>query len=148
MYDILLNSHSYLRYFILIMLIAVIVRSLMGWIGNKPFTRVDDRLGLYLVIFTHLQLVAGVILYFRSPFVRFDATTMKDDITRYWTVEHALTMVIVVALITIARATSRRMAEDLSKHRRLVLLNTIALLLVVAILAMSDRGVLGTSARG
>lgn len=148
MYDILLNSHSYLRYFVLIMLIAVIVRSLMGWMGNKPYTRVDDRLGLYLVIFTHLQLVAGIFLYFRSPFVRFDSTTMKDALTRYWTVEHALAMVVVVALITVARATSKRMREDRPRHRRIVVLDTLALILIIAVLAMSDRGILGTSAAG
>ncbi|HEX7014948.1 MAG TPA: cytochrome B [Cyclobacteriaceae bacterium] len=146
MYDILLTSHSYLRYFILIMLVAVIVRSLMGWMGNKPYTRVDDRLGLYLVIFTHLQLIAGVFLYFDSPWVRFDDTTMKDAMTRYWTVEHALTMIIVVALITAARATSKRMSEHQRKHKRLVLFNTIAFILIIAILAMSGRGILGTSA--
>jgi uncharacterized membrane protein len=148
MYEILLTSHSYLRYFILIVLIAVIARSLMGWVGNRPYTRVDDRIGLYLVIFTHLQLIAGIFLYFKSPFVRFDSTTMTDDLTRYWTVEHVFVMVIVVALITAARATSRRMTESLPKHRRLVIFNTIALLLIIAILAMSDRGVLGTSAVG
>ncbi|MDV3309474.1 MAG: cytochrome b [Cyclobacteriaceae bacterium] len=148
MYDILLTSHSYLRYFILIMLVAVIVRSLMGWVGNKPFTRVDDRIGLYLLIFTHLQLIAGVFLYFKSPWVRFDDTTMKDAVTRYWTVEHALMMVIVVALITAARATSRRMSESLPKHKRLVIFNVIALILIIAVLAMSGRGVLGISAAG
>lgn len=148
MYDILLTSHSYLRYFVLIMLIAVVVRSLMGWVGNKPFTRVDDRLGLYLLIFTHLQLIAGVILYFVSPFVRFDSTTMKDSITRYWTVEHALMMVIVVALITAARATSKRMSESAKKHKRLVLFNAIALILIIGVLAMSGRGILGTSVGG
>lgn len=148
MYDILLTSHSYLRYFVLIMLIAVVVRSLMGWVGNKPFTRVDDRLGLYLLIFTHLQLIAGVILYFVSPFVRFDSTTMKDCLTRYWTVEHALMMVIVVALITAARATSKRMSESAKKHKRLVLFNAIALILIIGVLAMSGRGILGTSVGG
>ncbi|HLT81580.1 MAG TPA: hypothetical protein VKZ86_11145 [Cyclobacteriaceae bacterium] len=148
MYDILLTSHSYLRYFVLIMLIAVVVRSLMGWVGNKPFTRVDDRLGLYLLIFTHLQLIAGVILYFVSPFVRFDSTTMKDSLTRYWTVEHALMMVIVVALITAARATSKRMSESAKKHKRLVLFNAIALILIIGVLAMSGRGILGTSVGG
>lgn len=148
MYDILLTSHSYLRYFVLIMLIAVVVRSLMGWVGKKPFTRVDDRLGLYLLIFTHLQLIAGVILYFVSPFVRFDSTTMKDSLTRYWTVEHALMMVIVVALITAARATSKRMSESAKKHKRLVLFNAIALILIIGVLAMSGRGILGTSVGG
>ncbi|HEY8512836.1 MAG TPA: cytochrome B [Cyclobacteriaceae bacterium] len=146
MREILLTSHSYLRYFVLIMLIAVVVRSLMGWIGNKPYTNVDDRIGLYLLIFTHLQLIAGLILYFTSPVVKFDSTTMKDPLVRYWTVEHAFVMVVVVALITAARSTAKRMAESLRKHRRLTIFNTIALILIIATLAMSGRGILGTTA--
>jgi len=118
----------------------------MGWTGNKPFTRVDDRLGLYLVIFTHLQLIAGVVLYFMSPNVQFGSHTMKDATVRYWTMEHVLMMVIAIALITAARSTSRRMQDDTAKHKRLVIFNIIAIIVVVVALVMSGRGILGTSA--
>lgn len=146
MYEILLSAHSYLRYFVLIMLIVVVVKSGMGWSGQRPFTRVDDRLGLYLVIFTHLQFVAGIILYFSSPFVEFGGQTMKDATMRYWTVEHALMMIVAIAFITAARSTSRRMRNDVSRHKRLVIFNLIALFIILAALVMSGRGVLATSA--
>lgn len=138
-YEIFLNSHSYLRYFILISLLIVIVTSFIGWRSNKPYTALDNKFSLYLLIFTHLQLVVGLILYFMSPFVKFNSTTMSDKMTRYWTVEHVFMMVIVVALITIARATSKRMATDQLRHRRLAIFNIIALILIIATLAMSDR---------
>lgn len=138
-YEIFLNSHSYLRYFILISLLIVIVTSFIGWRSNKPYTALDNKFSLYLLIFTHLQLVVGLILYFMSPFVKFNNTTMSVKMTRYWTVEHVFMMVIVVALITIARATSKRMATDQLRHRRLAIFNIIALILIIATLAMSDR---------
>lgn len=141
-----MNTHSYLRYFVLIMLVVVVVKSFMGWSGKKPFTRVDDRLGLYLVIFTHLQLIAGVVLYFLSPNVQFGSNTMKDATIRYWTMEHVVMMVIAIVLITAARSTSRRMQDDTAKHKRLVIFNVIAIVVIVGALIMSGRGVLGTSA--
>lgn len=144
MYEIFLDTHSYLRYFVLIMLIVVIVKSLMGWTGNKPYTRVDDRLGLYLVIFTHLQLIAGIVLYVISPNVQFGDQTMKESTLRYWTVEHALMMIIAIVLITAARSTSRRMQDDTAKQKRLVIFNVIALVIIVGSLFMSGRGVLGS----
>jgi hypothetical protein len=64
---------------------------------------------------------------------------MSDKMTRYWTVEHVFMMIIVVALITIARATSKRMPTDQARHRRLAIFNIIALILIIATLAMSDR---------
>lgn len=146
MYELFMNTHSYLRYFVLIMLVVVVVKSFMGWSGKKPFTRVDDRLGLYLVIFTHLQLIAGVVLYFLSPNVQFGSNTMKDATIRYWTMEHVVMMVIAIVLITAARSTSRRMQDDTAKHKRLVIFNVIAIVVIVGALIMSGRGVLGTSA--
>lgn len=138
-YEIFLNSHSYLRYFILISLLIVIVTSFIGWRSNKPYTALDNKFSLYLLIFTHLQLVVGLILYFMSPFVQFNGQTMSDKMTRYWTVEHVFMMIIVVALITIARATSKRMPNDQARHRRLAIFNIFALILIIATLAMSDR---------
>ena len=138
-YEIFLNSHSYLRYFILISLLIVIVTSFIGWRSNKPYTALDNKFSLYLLIFTHLQLVVGLILYFISPKVQFNSATMSDKMTRYWTVEHVFMMIIVVALITVARATSKRMPTDQARHRRLTIFNIIALILIIATLAMSDR---------
>ena len=104
----------------------------------------DDRLGLYLVIFTHLQLSAGIVLYVISPNVQFGDQTMKEATLRYWTVEHALMMIIAIVLITAARSTSRRMQDDTAKQKRLVIFNVIALVIIVGSLFMSGRGVLGS----
>lgn len=145
MYNNILLAHSLLRFFILISLLLVIVLSLQGWLGKKPFTQLHNRSSLYLLIFTHLQLVVGLIVYFLSPWVRFDNTTMKDAATRYWTVEHIFAMLIVVALITIGRVSSKRLASDEAKHRRLFVLNTVALILIIATLSMSGRGLFGVT---
>ena len=142
MYNIFLQSHSYIRYFILICLVAVIVKSLIGWLNNKPYTAFDNKVGLYLLIFTHLQVIAGLVLYFISPFVKFGSETMKDKITRFWTVEHITAMLIVVVLITIARSTSKRMPSDQARHKRLAIFNLIALIIIVGTLAMSGRGII------
>lgn len=143
MYTALLHSHSILRYFILIMLIVVIVKSVMGWLSNKPYTKLDNKLSLYLLIFTHLQLIAGVILYFISDVVQFNSDTMKNAGIRYWTVEHVTMMLIAVVLITVARSTSKRMTSDMARHKRLAVFNIIALVIIVGSIMMSGRGLIG-----
>ena len=142
MKDIILQIHSYDRYFVLFALVAVLVRSVPGWLTNRPFTNFDDKLSLYLVIFTHIQFVVGIILYFMSDLVQFNSDTMKNAGIRYWTVEHVFGMVIAVALITAARSTSKRMTVDMDKYRRLAIFNAIALIIIVGVLAMSDRRIL------
>jgi peptidoglycan/LPS O-acetylase OafA/YrhL len=145
MYSTLLLSHSLLRYFILLALLAVIIKSLMGMMNKKPFGAWDNKLSLYLLIFTHLQLIVGLILYVISPWVKFGPTTMSDKITRYWTVEHIFGMLVAVALITIARVSAKRLQDAYAKHKKLFILNTVALVLIIVIITMGDRGLFSMS---
>jgi len=143
MYTGLLHTHSLLRYFILLALVVVIVKSLMGLLNRQPYGKLDNRLGLYLFIFTHMQLLIGLILYFVSPFVKFGSETMSDKATRYWTVEHLTAMLIAVVLITLARTTSKRMTDDSAKHKRMLIFNSIALIVIVGTIMMSGRKLVG-----
>lgn len=142
MYTGLLHSHSYLRYFVLILLVVVIITSLIGWVGKKNYTSTDNKLSLALFIATHVQLLFGLILYAVSPWVKFGATTMKDSLTRYWTVEHIFIMLIAVVLITLARSTSKKLSSSGAKHKRMFIFNLIALLVILVAIQMSQRGIL------
>lgn len=142
MYTGLLHTHSILRYFILILLIAVIVQSLLGLMNNKPYSKLDNRTGLFLFIATHTQFLLGLILFFVSPFVQFSGAAMKDPSTRYWLVEHNTAMLIAIVLITLARTTSKKMVSDEAKHRRMFIFNTLALAIILATIWLSGRGII------
>lgn len=139
MYNALLVTHSYLRYILLILLVIVIITSLMGWINKKPYTQNDNKLGLFLFISTHLQLLLGLILFFVSPVVQFSGTAMKEAATRYWLVEHNTAMLIAIVLITLARTTSKKMTDGQAKHKRMFVFNTIAFIVIVVTISISGR---------
>jgi hypothetical protein len=143
MYSFFLQTHSGVRYLVLLLLVIVVIKSLLGFVGKKPFGKADNLLSLFLLIFTHIQALAGLILYFVSPFVKFGSDTMKDKFTRYWTVEHIFAMLIAVVLITVARSTSKKMADPVSKHKRLFIFNVIALVIVVVTILLSGRKLVG-----
>ncbi len=142
MYNGLLHTHSLLRYFILVALIVVIVKAVIGLANKQPYGKWDNKLGLYLFIFTHMQLLVGLVLYFISPFVKFGSDTMSDKATRYWTVEHVFAMLIAVVLITLARTTSKRMTNDEAKHKRMAIFNFVALAVIIAMIWLSGRPLL------
>jgi len=101
----------------------------------------DNKFSLWLFISTHIQFTLGLILYFVSPLVIFSGASMKNAVTRYWLVEHITMMIVAVALITAARSTSKKLPEPAAKHKRLFILNLIALLIIlVAIWSFKDRG--------
>lgn len=143
MYTGLLHLHSTIRYIVLILLIVVIIQSLMGWLSKKPYGSLDNRLGLFLFIATHTQLLVGLILFFVSPFVQFTGAAMKDASTRYWLVEHNTAMLIAIVLITLARTTSKKMQDSTEKHKRMFLFNAIALVIILVTIALSGRGIFG-----
>ena len=97
---------------------------------------------LFLFISTHLQLLIGLILFFVSPVVQFSGAAMKDATTRYWLVEHNTAMLIAIVLITLARTTSKKMADGPSRHKRMFVFNLIALAIIVVAISMSGRGFL------
>lgn len=140
--ETLILVHSYLRYFILIALIVVILKSLLGWLQNKPYGVWDNKLGLYLFIFTHMQLLVGLILYVTSDMVQFSGAAMKNGTLRYWLVEHSIMMLIAIVLITMARITSKKMTSDVARHRRMVVFNVLALVIILVAISMSGRGIL------
>jgi hypothetical protein len=142
MYSGLLIAHSLLRYFILLALVVVIIMAVRGITGKSPYGKWDNMAGLYLFIFTHMQLLVGLILYFVSPFVNFGPETMSNKTTRYWSVEHIFAMLIAIVLITLARTTAKRMSSDVSKHKRLMIFNTLALAIIIGTVVMSGRGLL------
>jgi hypothetical protein len=141
MHTALLHTHSLLRYLVLILLLLVIVKSFMGFSGKKPLGAIDNVLGLTLFSVAHTQLLVGLLLYFFfSPLVHFSGAAMKEPIIRYWTSEHSIIMLAAITFITMARITSKKMKDDTAKHKRMLIFNTIALVLILMAIAMSKRG--------
>ncbi|MBS1681190.1 MAG: cytochrome B [Bacteroidetes bacterium] len=145
MYKFILILHSLNRFILLALLLVVIFRAFQGWQKKTSFGKTDDKLSLFLFISTHTQLLLGFILYFVSPLVIFSGAAMKDSVARFWLVEHLTGMLIAVVLITVARISSKKLSDSTAKHKRLFILNTIALIVILAIIAQAHRGFFSVS---
>ncbi|HMQ63947.1 MAG TPA: cytochrome B [Flavilitoribacter sp.] len=132
MYVILRQAHSGLRWVILLLIVAAIVQAWNKWQKKSPFEPKKQRLALFALIVTHLQLLLGVILYFVSPKVAFGANMMKDPVTRFFSVEHVTLMALAVALITMGYSRSKRSAPDAKGFKILALFYLAGLVLLLA----------------
>ena len=105
-YNIMVSAHSGLRWLVLLFLIVAIFQtfSRRGKFGDIK----ETKSVLIALIFTHLQLLVGLILYFISPKVQFGGSTMSSSVLRFYTVEHILLMVVAVVLITMGYSRSKR----------------------------------------
>ena len=135
MYKGLLDLHSLLRYIALLLLIITIIKSFSGWLGKKPYETLDNKLSLFTLISTHLQLLIGLVLYFISPMVQAGLSNMgmamKDPVLRFWTVEHISLMIVAIALITIGRISSKKATDSIVKHKKTALFFLVGLLLIL-----------------
>lgn len=130
---------------VLILVLAAIIQSLLGWVGKKTYTEGNRKLNLFALISAHTQLIIGLILYFISPLVQFSKATMKDATARYWTVEHITMMIIAIALITVGYTRSKRVLNPEKKHFNIFIFYLLAILIVIITLILSGRGVFNVS---
>jgi uncharacterized membrane protein len=139
-YKFFLELHSGFRYIVLLLLLLSIIRSWADWLGSKPYSEGNRKLNLFTFISVHTQLLFGLVLYFLSPLVQFNSDTMKVHDTRYWTVEHLTGMIIAIILITIGHSRSKKLLSPIAKHKSIAIFYTLGLVIIIAIIVMSGRG--------
>jgi len=135
MVDILITLHSFLRWVLLILLLACIIKSLQGMMSKKAFSPSDNKINLFLFISAHTQLLVGIILYFVSPIVKMGMSmpdAMKNPEVRFFMMEHSVMMIIAIVLITMGRILSKKATTDASKFKKLFWFNFIALIVIFA----------------
>jgi hypothetical protein len=142
-YKFFLELHSGFRYIVFILLLLAIIRAWADWLGKKPYSEGQRKLNLFALISAHTQLLIGLVLYFLSPFVQFNSQTMKDDTTRYWTVEHLTAMIIAIVLITIGHSKSKKAVLPEGKHKAIAIFYTLALVIIIVTVILSKRGLFG-----
>lgn len=141
MYSFLLNLHSGFRYVVLALLVIALLNAVLARISKKNYTETNRKLNLFAMISAHIQLLGGLILYFVSPWVKFNpmGETMKDPSLRYWTVEHLAMMIFAIALITIGHARAKKAIEAANKHRAISIFYGLALVIILVAITQSGR---------
>ncbi len=137
----LVSAHSGLRWLLLLTIIISIVVSYVNR-SSSVLEKKQKLIYLSAFIFSHIQLLIGLILYFFiSPKVVFSNATMADKIARFFTVEHSLGMLIAIALITIGYIKCKKQ----NNHNRVFWFYLIALVIIFASIPWPFREALGVS---
>ena len=135
--EILQNLHSYFAYIVLAILILAVFNALSGWLGKRDFTMHKDlRVSLFALILTHIQLVVGLILYFISANGLKAIQTLGmgglNAPARLLALEHPLTNIIAIALITIGWSRHKRFMESNKKFKSIAIFYGLGLVLILS----------------
>jgi len=140
MYNGLVHAHSGLRWIVLILLIYAIYNAFSKKNNGTAWTDKDKKITLFAMIFTHTQLLIGLVLYFQSPLVQFSEGFMSNPVYRFYGVEHIFTMIVAIALITVGYSKSKRASEDAKKFGAVATFYLIGLVLILAGIPWPFRG--------
>lgn len=137
MYSILLLVHSWLRWAVIIIAIIAIYQSFVGWRSKKVYTSANDRVNVAFISVLHIQLLLGLLLYFfLSPITQAAMqdfkSAMKNDILRFWAIEHMILMFVGVTVAQIGRVVSKKSPDPVTKHKKIFIYFTIAIILILA----------------
>ncbi|HXD76484.1 MAG TPA: hypothetical protein VN616_01690 [Puia sp.] len=147
--SIVLFLHSLLRWIILILLIAAIIKSLGGMRSGRVFNNGDRKVGLFLMISAHTTFLLGLILWLFGAFGlalinnQGMQAVMKNGVTRYWVVEHFFGMLVAIVLITIGRSAARKSIPDAAKFKKQFWLFLIALIIILVTIPWPFRAGVG-----
>jgi hypothetical protein len=135
-YAFLRDTHSLLRWIVIIACLWTLARVWSGFFGRSEWTRKDQMAGLAFTSLLNLQLILGLILYAISPLTRAAMTNfaaaMKDSTLRFFAVEHLAGMLLAVVVAQAGYSLAKRAATDRAKFLRAAVAYSIAAVLIVA----------------
>ncbi len=127
--------HSILRWAVLFFGVWAVFSSLFAVISKRNYSSADNKVSLFFMISCDIQLLLGLILYFTGMWFEnlknHAKEVMKDPVERYFSVEHALMMIIAWLLVHVGRSMAKRATTDAQKHKRTLIYFGIALIIIL-----------------
>jgi hypothetical protein len=136
--EILKHAHSGWAYLLLLVLAIATINSLIGFFTKKEFGNRDFSLALIGLIVTHIQLLLGLALWFLGPYFKIlindfgSLMTPEMRATRLLALEHPLTMIIAVTLLTIGYSKHKKKIVSRGKFKMLAIFYTISFILILS----------------
>ena len=123
----LLHLHHYLPFIFFTVLIISIVRAALNKI---PSAKKDIFLTLTL-IFAHIQLLIGLVLLIPMATIVDWSGVMGNEVSRFLLVEHPLTMLIAVVLITLGKVKAKKTEDNARANKTIFGYFIVALIIIL-----------------
>ena len=137
MYQLIKQLHSFTAYIVLAVLIAAVINALIGYFRKKEYFEVKDlRLTLFALIFSHIQMLLGLLVYVTTPRLQMwgegAKVVMKDSLLRLLLLEHPIMNIIAIVLITMGWVKLKKQNEVRKMFGKVTLFYGIALVLLLS----------------
>ena len=131
MYEIIQKAHSGFAYLALLALVIAVVNSLIGLFSKKEFSPLDRKIAIITLSLIHTQLIIGFIVWFISPLGMASLGQMKDASLRLTSLEHPVTNILAIVLITIGWVKHKKLVTSKSKFKAFSIFYGLGLVLIL-----------------
>ena len=131
MYEIIQKAHSGFAYLALLALIIAVVNSMIGLFSKKEFSPLDRKIAIITLSLIHTQLIIGFIVWFISPLGMASLGQMKDASLRLTSLEHPVTNILAIVLITIGWVKHKKLVTSKSKFKAFSIFYGLGLVLIL-----------------
>jgi len=131
------HLHNVLRWVVIIFAIYAIIQLLSGKNQNRTFTNKDRRPVLLYMIFLDIQLLLGAALFFMGNEGLYKiknagmGAVMKNDVSRFFAIEHTIGMLLAIILAHIAHAFTKKDMSDQDKFSKTLYLVAASIVLIL-----------------
>lgn len=128
------HFHSYWAYIVLITLLIATIYHLIGFTSKQTWSKGHKVTASLGMIFSHIQLLLGLILYIISPYgiSNFSSETMSNSLHRLYAIEHPLINIIAIILITWGYSRSKKLVGSPAAFKSIFMFYGIAFLLILS----------------
>lgn len=130
--------HSFMAYFVLLMLLIAVVNAVIGWVRNKTYYTLekDLRISRLTLIVSYMQLAVGLYLFYRYP-SSLDAIQEHgmgglSSAARLLAVEHPFVNILAIILITVGWFRHKNFMEANKKFKTIAIFYGLGLVLFLS----------------
>ena len=135
-YDVIKTVHSYWAFLVIIILTLIVINSIIAKFSGRAFNTKDLRLSLFGLIFSHIQLLIGLIIYFTSPwfnqFYQIGMDLLKNAESRLYLIEHPLINIVAIIFITLGWSLHKRQLDSSKKFLRICIFYGLGLIFLLS----------------
>ncbi len=132
------SIHSTLAYAVLTVLIIAVINAFVGLSSKRNFKPNDRSLSLVALIFCHIQLVVGLILWAVSPLGKEAMSQMSNAAMRLTALEHPLVNIIAIVFITIGWSKHKKEESSNGKFKKIGIGYALGLILLLSRIPWSN----------
>ena len=137
MYQLIKQLHSFNSLHCISSAYCIRINALIGYFRKKEYFEVKDlRLSLFALVFSHIQMLLGFLVYVTTPRLQMwgegAKVVMKDSLLRLLLLEHPLMNIIAIVLITVGWVKLKKQTEARQMFGKIALFYGIALVLLLS----------------